>query len=130
MQALDRYRIDATESDEGRWFAHPDGGEWRIARLGTAKMLDLRLEWIRSAGLQPDDHLSQAQSEACSAHLFAHGVVRGYRDQADPEATYLPAMGVAIYQEQELRELKAWILGQANTSFQKRAKIKATIMGN
>lgn len=124
-----RHRLDLTAAEAGKW-VEVRGDKWLVARLGSVASARARGEALIEMGLQPDADVPAEKVEKLRALVFANAILRGVKFAADPQVTYTKDLGLQVYQDPELRDLRDALLAEASGDYTKDAVAKAALLGN
>lgn len=126
---LRRHRLDLPAAEGGKW-VEVRGDKWLVARLGCTAAGRARGEAMIEMGLAPDADVPADKVEKLRALVFANAILRGVKFAADPHVTYTKDLGLQVYQDPELRDLRDALLAEASGDYTKDAVAKAALLGN
>jgi len=123
---LSALKSDAQAEVEGRWFEYPEGGRFRIARVGHSKFneyLRRRQTDVAAAnvtrgirGVRGDFGLTEKQNEDLSVEATARHILLGWEDVLGDDDQPLPysfEIAQTILTDEASRDLASWILRMA-----------------
>lgn len=124
-----RHRLDLTAAESGKW-VELRGDKWLVARLGSVASARARGEALIEMGLAPDADVPAEKVEKLRALVFANAILRGVKFATGPQVTYSKDLGLQVYQDPELRDLRDALLAEASGDYTKDAVAKAALLGN
>ena len=89
-----------------------------------------RGEAMIARGLEPDAEIPPHLENAITGEVFANAILRGCKLQDDPSRVYEPSLGLRIWSDPELRDLRTALVTAAGGDYTQEAVAKAALLGN
>lgn len=126
---LRKHRLDLAATESGKW-CDLRGDKWLVARLGSAASAKARAEAMERNKLAPDAEIPAHLLDAVQGWIFASAIVRAVKFADAPGTAYTTDLGLRVWSDPELRDLRSALLAEANGDYTQEAVAKAAILGN
>lgn len=124
-----RHRLDLAAVETGKW-VDLRGDRWLVASLSSVARAKARGDAMIARGLAPDAEIPPHLEDTITGEVFANAILRGCKLQDDPSRVYEPSLGLRIWSDPELRDLRTALVTAAGGDYTQEAVAKAALLGN